>query len=58
VETLDLLCPHCGERVEFDVADEDRGEMIADCAVCCRPCLLRVSRDEWGDPVVTIEATE
>jgi hypothetical protein len=55
VDTLSLMCPHCGEMVEFDVSEDDRGRMTADCPVCCRPCVLTIARDEWGDPDVTIE---
>jgi hypothetical protein len=55
MDVLSLMCPHCGETVEFEVAEDDRGRMVADCPVCCRPCVLTISRDEWGDPDVSIE---
>ena len=52
------MCPHCGETVDFEFSDDDAGEMVADCPVCCRPCVLRLDRDEYGDLQVTIEATD
>ena len=55
MDVLSLMCPHCGEMVEFEVAEDDRGRMVADCPVCCRPCVLTISRDEWGDPDVSVE---
>ena len=56
VEYFALMCPHCGETVDFEFSDDDAGEMVADCPVCCRPCVLRLDRDEYGDLQVTIES--
>ncbi len=52
------ICGVCGEEIET-LVDESQGlaqEYIEDCAVCCRPNVLRVSIDpESGE--VTIEAS-
>ncbi len=41
-------CPYCGEMVEVDVeplgVPEER--FVQDCDVCCRPCEVRVVREE------------
>ena len=44
-------CAVCGEEIET-VIDESQGleqEYIEDCAVCCRPNVLRVSIDPETD---------
>ncbi len=51
-------CAVCGEEIET-VVDESQGleqEYIEDCAVCCRPNVLRVSIDpDTGE--IAIDAT-
>ncbi len=50
-------CAVCGEEIET-VVDESQGldqEYIEDCAVCCRPNVLRVHIEREGE--ITIEAT-
>ncbi len=51
------LCAVCGEEIET-VVDESQGieqEYIEDCAICCRPNVLRVSIDPIHGEV-TIDA--
>ena len=57
-EYLEVACPHCGELVELDLAPDTLGKLIQDCDVCCRPCEITVTRDEWGDPEVSVERSE
>jgi len=47
-------CPYCGEEidVQIDIVRDDE-EYMEDCAVCCRPILLHVARDENGWPLVS-----
>lgn len=40
-----IMCPHCFQWVEVDVADDDEGIMIMDCDVCCRPIEITVERN-------------
>ena len=53
----ELRCPYCAEPAEVDVdpggADEQTFEQ--DCAVCCRPWRVHVSRNEDGKETVTLE---
>lgn len=51
------ICAVCGEEIET-VVDESQGfeqEYIEDCAICCRPNVLRVRIDP-SDGEITIEA--
>lgn len=44
-------CPYCGEQVELDI-DEGGGarqQYVEDCAVCCQPWQIAVTRDREGD---------
>ncbi len=51
LEDFPLACPYCGEsqwvRVDLSV-EGDR--FIEDCQICCRPMVLRLSREagEWS----------
>ncbi len=50
------ICAVCGEEIET-VVDESQGldqEYIEDCAVCCRPNVLRVHIE---DGEITIDAS-
>jgi len=53
-----LSCPHCGEPIDTfpDPGGGSEQEYIEDCAVCCRPILLRATLDEDGVEF-TIEAS-
>jgi len=53
-------CAVCGEEIETAV-DESQGleqEYIEDCAVCCRPNVLRVSIDPENDSVEIVSEFE
>ena len=45
-ETVNVICPHCGEPIEL-VVDESAGSAsyIEDCQVCCRPMQVDVEAD-------------
>ena len=47
-ETARLRCPYCREWVDLYVDPETQGSFVEDCAVCCRPWLVTVTRDERG----------
>ncbi len=53
LETVPIVCPYCGERVEV-VVDCSIGfqEYVEDCHVCCQPIGLNVSLDDEGDPKI------
>ncbi len=57
-EWLRLTCPYCGEALEIVLDPLETGSLVEDCSVCCSPCQLTIDRDEWGDPLVTIERAE
>jgi hypothetical protein len=47
-----VTCPYCGEEVEIYVELDVSGSYVQDCEVCCRPWMVRVSRDgdqTWVD---------
>jgi transposase-like protein len=39
-----VQCPQCGETfaIQIETAVDGTVELIEDCAVCCRPALLRI----------------
>ena len=47
-DTVDVTCPYCFEQIQVYIDPESEGELVRDCAVCCRPWALRVSRDPSG----------
>jgi hypothetical protein len=53
LETLPIVCPYCGERVEV-VVDCSIGfqQYVEDCHVCCQPIGLNVSVDDEGEPSI------
>jgi len=44
IETADVSCPYCGERVEviLDPGGGAEQEYVEDCEVCCRPWQVHV----------------
>ena len=54
-EWVRVRCPYCGEELELTIEPDLLGKLVQDCEVCCQPCELVVTRDEWGDPEVAIE---
>jgi hypothetical protein len=57
-EWVRVRCPWCGEELELTIEPDLAGKLVQDCEVCCQPCDLVVTRDEWGDPEVAIERAE
>jgi len=54
----EIQCPYCGEVLELLVEEDLKGRLVQDCEVCCNPIQLDVRRDEWGDPVVSVERAD
>jgi hypothetical protein len=49
-ETMDYICPHCGESIQLPVdptAGEDQ-HFIEDCPVCCNPNAIWLTLDAAG----------
>jgi hypothetical protein len=44
LEEVMIQCPQCGEDffIQIETAFDGTVELIEDCAVCCRPALIRV----------------
>ena len=57
-DRIEIQCPYCGEVLELSVEEDLRGKLVQDCEVCCNPIQLDIRRDEWGDPVVSVERTD
>jgi len=55
MDSVTVQCPWCGETVEIAIDPETVGELVQDCEVCCHPWRLFVSRDEDGEPTVSID---
>ena len=44
-DTVTVRCPYCREHVELYVDPDTHGQLVEDCAVCCRPWVVTVERD-------------
>ena len=44
IESRPIVCPYCGEGVELVLEADLEGELVIDCEVCCKPCLVRIVR--------------
>jgi len=55
---IQVSCPYCGEPLELVIDPLETGTLIEDCAVCCSPCQVTITRDEWGDPQVAVERAQ
>ena len=58
MDVVTIQCPYCFEDVEIDIDPETEGVMVQDCEVCCRPWQLTVTRDDNGEPSVTVEGAD
>ena len=62
VADVDALvhCPYCGEPVEIalDPGSGAAQQYIEDCAVCCRPWVVRVGYDADGHAHVELEPAD
>jgi predicted nucleic acid-binding Zn ribbon protein len=53
LETLQIVCPYCGERVEVVIdCSFSPQEYVEDCHVCCKPVILAVSVSREGEPSI------
>ncbi len=54
-DTLQILCPHCGQPNEIyvDYSGGQSQDYVEDCQVCCRSWEVRVILNE-DEPAVTI----
>jgi len=48
MDDAQVRCPYCSEVVVLEVDPEDRGAMIEDCQVCCRPWEVYIGEDVEG----------
>jgi len=48
-----VQCPYCGEPTEVST-DEQGGESVEDCIVCCRPIDVSVTVDSDGAPSIRV----
>jgi len=52
--TETIECPYCGEAIDLVIDDSaDHQRYIEDCAVCCRPIEVEVSKDASSEIRVT-----
>lgn len=57
-DTATVACPYCFEPVELYIDPDTTGSYVEDCAVCCRPWQVRVSRDERGEITVSVDRAQ
>lgn len=57
IDSHNVDCPYCGERVEIALEDDLAGEMVWDCEVCCRPWRL-FARGSGEDRHVEVRTLE
>jgi hypothetical protein len=53
-----VQCPYCGEVVSLVVESDVEGAFVQDCEVCCRPWAVHVTRDDDGEPSVSVERSD
>ena len=58
MDVVTVQCPFCFQIVEIDLDPETEGSFVQDCEVCCRPWQLFVTRDEDGQPTVSVEGAD
>ena len=53
-----IQCPQCGEEfaIQIETAVDGTVELIEDCAVCCRPALVRVKTSRGEVMGIDVEA--
>lgn len=57
LETVPVVCPYCGEQNDMVIdTSVPRQEYIEDCAVCCRPMIVRVAVTESGEIDVSVNS--
>ena len=58
LEEILIHCPQCGEEfaIQIETAVQGRIELIEDCAVCCRPALVRIAIECGEVSSVQVEA--
>ena len=56
-EVATVQCPYCFELVELYVDPDTRGSYVEDCAVCCRPWRVVVSR-QAGEMQVYVDRAQ
>ncbi|MEE8162185.1 MAG: CPXCG motif-containing cysteine-rich protein [Acidobacteriota bacterium] len=55
LETVQIVCPYCGECMEVVVDCSIRfQEYTEDCQVCCQPMNLIVSVNQEGEPSIQV----
>lgn len=45
-DVTSVTCPYCHEQVDLYVDPETEGAFVEDCAICCRPWSVTVTRDD------------
>lgn len=53
-----VQCPYCFEPAELWIDPDTAGELVEDCAVCCRPWRVQVWRDDDGELRVSVDRAQ
>lgn len=59
-ETIEYVCPHCGEAILLSIDPSGGAEQafVEDCPVCCRPNAITVWFDREGNAGIDVAAGE
>jgi len=59
-ETIEYICPHCGESIllSIDPSGGAAQAYVEDCPVCCNPNQLHVSFDRQGDAYIDAQPAQ
>lgn len=54
-DSVQVLCPYCGEATDLVLEADVEGELVQDCEVCCNPWKVQIFRDADGELEVTVD---
>jgi hypothetical protein len=55
---VQVQCPYCYEIQWLEIESDERGEMVQDCEVCCRPWRVRVSWSRDHEPQAMVDRAQ
>ena len=58
MDSAEVQCPYCMEIVELYVDPDTTGELVEDCAICCRPWAVTVAREPDGQLYVAVNRAQ
>ncbi len=53
-DSVQVLCPYCGEATDLILEPDVEGELVYDCEICCNPWQVKIGRDAEGEIEVLV----